>query len=156
MIGNGSVSQPSQPSSEQQARFRTYVLTLVDGTFIFDQQLKIVTLLSLPQGGDPQSIREQQRFSDQEFDILVTLFDLYPDYSPLAELLASQSSRPLTQCQREVSRVLDEGYIDDIIRPVRNLLHRARVKLRRFGLDVRSIQETGYLLVADRNGFAHR
>jgi hypothetical protein len=53
-------------------------------------------------------------------------------------------------------RALDEGDIDDIMRPVRNLLHRARIKLHRFGLDVRSIQETGYMLVHDRDGFKRR
>jgi DNA-binding response OmpR family regulator len=143
------VPSVTQSLSEPDDRFISYQLKVLEGMFIFDPETKTVTLLVQEQ----PVIVEQQRFTDQEFDILKTLFDQHPEYCPLAELLAAQSARSLPQCRTEVMRALDEGCIDEIIRPVRNLLHRARIKLRRFGLDVRSIQETGYLLVPDRNGF---
>jgi hypothetical protein len=160
MVGVGIPSvAPSQ--SEQDNRFISYQLKLLAGTFIFDPETQTVTLLAPVQ--EQEAIIEQQRFTDQEFDILRTLFDHYPDYSPQADLLASQSSRfssqssrVLQQCRTEVQRALEEGDIDEVMRPVRNLLHRARIKLRRFGIDVRSIQETGYMLVLDRSGFKRR
>ncbi|GCF10900.1 hypothetical protein [Dictyobacter arantiisoli] len=142
-------------SEVEPQRFTNYKLGLVDGTLTFDRESKTITLLASEPQQEP-AIIEQQRFTDQEFLIMETIFDQYPDYCPLAELLSAQSDRSLAQCRTEVMRALDEGGIDDIIRPVRNLLHRARIKLRRFGLDVRSIQETGYLLVSDRSGFKRR
>lgn len=149
------VSSVSQSQTVQDDRFISYqLLKLLDGTIVFDRETQTVTLLVLVQEAQP--IIEQQRFTDQEFLILKTIFDSYPDYSPLADLLAAQSSSSLQRCQTEVLRALDEGDIDDIMRPVRNLLHRARIKLHRFGLDVRSIQETGYMLVHDRDGFKRR
>jgi hypothetical protein len=134
--------------SSSPSRFIPYTLNLLDGTFVFDCELQTVTLLE-----QELAITEQQRFTEQEFLILKLIFDQYPEYCPLADLLASQSSRPFEQCYAEVQRALNEGYIDTVIRPVRNLLSRARIKLHPFGLDVRSIQETGYMLVLDRSGF---
>ena len=135
----------------EQKRFTSYTL-LVEGTLVFNGETKTVTLLA-SQEQQERTVTEQQRFTDQEFVIMETVFGQYPDYCPYADLLCAQSMRLLQHCQYEVLRALDEGHIDDLMRPVRNLLHRVRIKLRRFGLDVRSIQETGYLLVLDRNGF---
>jgi hypothetical protein len=153
MVGRPSVAQPQL---EQDARFISYQLSkLLDGMIVFDSETQTVTLLAQEQEEEPRII-EQQRFTDQEFDVLRVIFDHYPDYSPLAYLLASQSARALHRCQDEVQRALEDGDIDEVMRPVRNLLHRARIKLHRFGLDVCSIQETGYLLVLDRSGFKRR
>ena len=129
-------------------RFTPHRVDFIDGTFIFDAEMHIVTLLT-----SEREIQEQQHLTEQEFSILALIFEQYPDYCPLGDLLASQSSRPLDQCQDEVQRALNEGYIESVIRPVRSLLSRVRVKLHPFGIDVRSIMETGYLLVSDRNGF---
>jgi hypothetical protein len=114
-----------------------------------DRELRIASLLVQQESGGSLII-EQQQFTDQEFDVLIALFEQLPDFTPLADLLAAQSGQSLTRCQRDVTRALDDGLIDELIRPVRNVLSRARIKLRHLGLDIRSIQETGYLIIVDR------
>jgi hypothetical protein len=120
-----------------------------------DCELRVVSLLCDQEAGG-SIIVEQQQYSDQEFAVLLVLFEQYPDYAPQADLLAAQTGRSLQQCQREVQRALDDGLIDELIRPVRNVLSRARLKLRRFGMDIRSIQETGYMIVEDREVYRRR
>jgi hypothetical protein len=115
---------------------------------VLDRELQILTLLK-EEPGDC-SIIEQQQFTDQEFFLLLELFGQYPDYTPLADMLHAQTGRGLERCQQQVMRALDEGYIDEVIRPVRNVLSRVRIKVRNFEIDIRSIMTTGYMLVPDR------
>ena len=52
-----------------------------------------------------------------------------------------------TQAREHVHEALEEGVWDQELRPLRNVMSRARFKLRHLGLDAVSLVETGYLLM---------
>jgi hypothetical protein len=94
----------------------------------------------------------QQQFSVSELSVLRPLLDAYPSYCPHEVIWASFNTGQTTDEIVARARVrLQEaqfaGVWDHEMRPVRNILSRTRFKLRQTGLDVRSILETGYMLI---------
>jgi hypothetical protein len=94
----------------------------------------------------------QEQFTISEMNILRPLLDAYPNYCPHEVIWASFNTGQTTNEVVERARIrLHEaqfaGVWDYEMRPVRNILSRTRFKLRRTGLDVRSILETGYMLI---------
>ena len=137
--------------SELQERFISYGLSNLlpeDSKLVLDNELRILS--ELRPLGEACNIVEQQQFTDQEWILLCMALASHPYYCPFADLLAAQTGRPLEKCQRAVNRALEEGDIDAVMRPVRNTLSRCRLKTRPFGLDIRSMIETGYVLMPDR------
>ena len=57
------------------------------------------------------------------------------------------TGKSIEQCREKVLWGLEEGAVDVVMRPVRNLLGRCRMKLRPFGIEIKSIVHMGYLLV---------
>jgi hypothetical protein len=57
------------------------------------------------------------------------------------------TGKSIDQCREKVLWGIEEGTVDVVMRPVRNLLGRCRMKLRPFGIEVKSIVHMGYLLV---------
>lgn len=95
----------------------------------------------------------QEQFSASELSALLPLFEAYPNYCPHEVIWASFHTGRVTGEAIERARLrLQEAQFagaevwDHEMRPVRNILSRARFKLRHTGLDVRSIVETGYML----------
>ncbi len=82
----------------------------------------------------------EQLFSTTKVNLLLPLLEQYPHYCPYEVLWASFHARTRLQWARE------EGYWDEEMRPLRNMLSRARLKLQEMGLDIVSLFETGYLL----------
>ncbi|HEX4716564.1 MAG TPA: hypothetical protein VH164_16725, partial [Ktedonobacteraceae bacterium] len=100
----------------------------------------------------PTLLAEQQ-FSSSEMSILVPLLQSHPHYCPYEVLLASFNCGNTTDASVERYRLrLQEaqfaGVWDYEMRPVRNILSRARFKLRDFGIEISSILETGYILIS--------
>jgi hypothetical protein len=58
----------------------------------------------------------------------------------------SVSENTVARARQRLQEALDYGTWDHEMRPVRNVLSRARLKLKSFGIDVLSILETGYML----------
>lgn len=146
------VSIASVPQSPDETRFRMYRLSdLLPACcwMTVDEELRVVSLLC--SGEEGVQITQQQQFTDQEYDLLCLMLDGYPDYVPLADALSCLTGRNLGACRKEVNQALDEGYIEEVIRPVRNLMSRIRIKFRRFGLDIKSIIGTGYIVMPDRS-----
>jgi hypothetical protein len=58
----------------------------------------------------------------------------------------------IEHCRQYLQEAQQEGIWDQEMRPMRNVLSRARLKLRSFGIEISAIVETGYMLtyVADR------
>ena len=94
-------------------------------------------------------IVEQQTLTDTEIDLVLALLEWHPYHCPLENILAAYSGRSVEQCRKQINRALEEGLIDGLMRPARNRLSLFRPKLHVFGLDARSIIETGYMLIAD-------
>ncbi|MBO0782219.1 MAG: hypothetical protein J2P37_25660 [Ktedonobacteraceae bacterium] len=126
------------------SRFQCYPLPRLypeGDVLVLNREQQVLSRLS--QG----RIIEQQVFTFSEMALIAEVLESYPDYCPFEVLLSTYTHRPLDQCREQVNRALDEGEIDGVIRPVRNLLSRCRAKLYPFGLNVAALLETGYQLV---------
>jgi hypothetical protein len=106
----------------------------------------------------PQMLAEEQ-FTSSEMRVLLPLLQSYPHYCPHEMLLANFSTGSVSEvtvarCRQHLQDAQDAGTWDQEMRPVRNVLSRARLKLRPLGLDILSIFETGYILlpVSERGG----
>src|SRR5229473_7867599 len=85
-----------------------------------------------PGAGAAQDAGEQL-FSTTKVNLLLPLLEQYPHYCPYEVLWASFHARTRLQWARE------EGYWDEEMRPLRNMLSRARLKLQEMGLDIVSL-----------------
>jgi hypothetical protein len=80
-------------------------------------------------------------------DTILRLIRMYPEYCPYEIVLSAMTGKSIEQCREKVLWGLEEGTVDVMMRPVRNLLVRCRMKLRPFGIEIKSIVHMGYLLV---------
>ncbi len=99
----------------------------------------------------PYLLAEQQ-FTTSELCVLIPLLKSYPYYCPYEVLLASFNNGNVneTTIERSRKRLYEaqlEGIWDQEMRPVRNVLSRARLKMRAFRIEISSILETGYILM---------
>jgi hypothetical protein len=92
----------------------------------------------------------EQLFSNTEVSLLLPLLEQFPHYFPYEVLWASfhsnASEKAITHARRRLLQAREDGYWDEEMRPLRNMLSRARLKLQEMGLDIVSPFETGYLL----------
>jgi hypothetical protein len=92
----------------------------------------------------------EQLFSNTEVSLLLPLLEQYPAYCPYEVLRASfhgsTSEKAIVRARNRLQQAREEGYWDEEMRPLRNMLSRARLKLQEMGLDIVSLFETGYLL----------
>jgi hypothetical protein len=92
-------------------------------------------------------IVEQQIFSPGETWIVKSLFENYPDYCPYEDILHEMTGKSVDECREAMYRSSDEnGTIDPVMRPVRNIMGRSREKLHPFGIQITSIVNLGYVL----------
>lgn len=94
----------------------------------------------------------EQQFTTSELCVLIPLLKSYPYYCPYEVLLASFNNGNVneTTIERSRKRLYEaqlEGIWDQEMRPVRNVLSRARLKMRAFRIEISSILETGYILM---------
>jgi hypothetical protein len=85
--------------------------------------------------------------SSSSRDTILRLIRMYPEYCPYEIVLSAMTGKSIEQCREKVLWGLEEGTVDVMMRPVRNLLVRCRMKLRPFGIEIKSIVHMGYLLV---------
>ena len=106
------------------------------------------------EGTWPRMLMEQQ-FSDTELRIVLPLLEYHPQYCPHEVLFANfyqgaVSEKTIVRARERLQEALEYGTWDHEMRPLRNVLSRARLKLKDFGMDARSILETGYLLIREK------
>ena len=94
----------------------------------------------------------EQQFTTSEMCVLIPLLKHYPHFCPYEVLLASFYNGNTNEktIERSRSRLYEaqlEGIWDQEMRPVRNVLSRARLKMRSFNIEISSILETGYVLM---------
>jgi hypothetical protein len=99
----------------------------------------------------PRMVMEQQ-FTSSELCVLLPLLESYPHFCPYEVLLASFNSGNVTEssvarCRQQLQEAQLSGVWEQEMRPIRNVLSRARFKLRAFGIEISSILETGYILM---------
>ena len=94
----------------------------------------------------------QQQFTAGEMSVLMPLLEAFPYYCPYEVLLASFQYGNVTEatverCRQHLQEAQEEGIWDQEMRPMRNVLSRARLKLRSLGIEISTIVETGYILM---------
>lgn len=139
-------------SDEAIMHFELPNLLPADHTLALNTRLGTLALLtSDPETAHPILLVEQQ-FSSSEMSIVVPLLQMYPHYCPYEVLLASFNSgnteeATVARFRLRLQEAQFAGVWDYEMRPVRNILSRARFKLRDFGIEISSILETGYILI---------
>ena len=121
-------------------------------TLALNTRLGTLALLSMDTTNAYPTLLGEQQFSSSELSVLLPLLWLYPQFCPYEVLLASFNCGNTDQATIDRYRLrLQEaqfaGVWDYEMRPVRNILSRARFKLRDLGIEISSILETGYLLI---------
>jgi hypothetical protein len=136
-------------------RFRPYALSglLPEGHhLVLDTARGVLSQIS-----DECQFVEQQLLTVEELSVIAELLASYPYHAPDAMLLSVKTQEDLKLCQKKVNMAYEMGTWDAVLRPVRNLMSRCRLKLHPFGIDARSVVQTGYILmplsvVLDRRG----
>ena len=125
---------------------------LVQGShkLILHKELRTLSLIS--DVGGP-SLLQQERLSDNEFQVIVPILKAFPHYCPYEVLLASVISR--TTIESDIItwrlRLLEahgNGTWQQEIRPLRRALTSLRRKMSTFGLEISTIREKGCSLTS--------
>ena len=91
---------------------------------------------------------EVQHFTTLEVVVAETFLASYPDYCPHEVVLSAMTGKSAERCRERILTSIEEnGTVDPVMRPVRNLLGRTRDKLRPFGIEIKALPQMGYLLV---------
>ncbi len=123
--------------------------------FAFHRPLRTLMHLYQDEQVPHPLVQGEQQFSEREGDLLQPLLTYYPHYTPYEVLHASffkgfarlsESVIANAQMRLEALRA-EEGMWDAEMRPMRNVMSRVRLKLRRMGLDTVCMVEVGYLLI---------
>lgn len=143
----------SKGGDAEQASIRYFSLPgqLPEGHILaLNVHLGLLSYLYLDEQKTPRLLGEQQ-FSVNEMRVLVPLLEQYPHFCPYEIMLASFTYGQVTETTiasagERLHEAQFAGTWDYEMRPVRNILSRARFKLKDLGIDIRSILETGYML----------
>lgn len=125
-------------------------------TLVLNTGLGTLSYLFIDENKQPRMLVQQQ-FTQSELSLLRPLLEHYPHYCPHEIMFANfyngvVSEKTIARARERLREAVEYGTWDHEMRPVRNVLSRARLKLKDFGMDVLSILETGYmLLVADKD-----
>jgi hypothetical protein len=126
-------------------RFKTFTLRPLfsEGTqLVLDSESDIAVQVCAGE------VIEVQHFTTLEVVVAETFLASYPDYTPHEIILSAMTGKSVERCrERILTSVEENGTVDPVMRPVRNLLGRTRLKLRPFGIEVKALPQMGYLLV---------
>lgn len=117
-----------------------------------NRELAILSYLVLKADEEPRPyLLLQEQFSNNEEKMLFPLLENYPHFCPYEALIACYYTGNITdaslECYRsQLKEIRLAGAWEQEMRLYRTILSRVRFKLRTFGIDVRSIVETGYIL----------
>lgn len=123
--------------------------------FAFHERLRTLNLLGMVDSA-PRLIRDQQ-FTRQEVSVLLPLLHAYPAFCPYEVLHAHftyevVTEQEITESQQRLAAAVQDGDTETFMRPLRNVLSRARLKLHVFHMDIVTMQAVGcFLLVSPRH-----
>ena len=126
---------------------------LPDGhTMALNLSLGTLSLIANSRDNSYPYLLAEQQFTASELCVLIPLLKHHPHYCPYEVLLASFNNGNTNEAtiERSRNRLYEaqlEGIWDQEMRPVRNVLSRARLKMRAFSIEISSILETGYVLM---------
>jgi hypothetical protein len=126
---------------------------LPDGhTLALNLSLGTLSLIANSRDNSYPYLLAEQQFTTSELCVLIPLLKQYPHYCPYEVLLASfnngnTNEATIERSRKRLNEAQIEGIWDQEMRPVRNVLSRARLKMRAFSIEISSILETGYVLM---------
>ena len=141
--------------------FPSYLLPglLPDGALlVFNPTLATLSCLGYDQEQQTPRLLAEQQFTPMEVCLLRPLLASYPDYCAYEVLHASFYGPPdsplldltdpaVARSRKQLEAMRQQGTWQDEMRPLRNLLSRIRLKLHPLSIDVKSILDTGCLLM---------
>lgn len=112
---------------------------------------KLGTLAYITVEEDRAWLQGEQQFTASEMSILLPLLESFPFHCPYELLFAhfyhdNVTEQLITRARKHLQKAQEEGVWDQEMRSMRTMLSRLRLKIRRLGLDVSAILETGYIL----------
>lgn len=116
-----------------------------------NQRLGLLSYLAPAEDTNGPRLLAQEQFSASELSLLRPLLEQHPEFCPYEVAWVSFNTGQVTdevveRARKRLQEAQFAGVWDYELRPVRNVLSRVRFKLRAFGIDARSILETGYML----------
>src|SRR5256885_1558167 len=121
---------------------------VLPGILVLHRSLDVLAHLTCEQG--IPCLHWAQKFTENEQLVLLPLFDWHPDYCPLevmlASFLGSTSDKAIERARKQLYAAMDTGEVEILLRPMRNVLSHARIKLREAGIEIATLVSLGYLL----------
>ncbi len=110
------------------------------------------TLSALSFNDEQPRLVMQQQFSGSELSLLRPLLESFPQYCPYEQMFASFYNNDVTESivahwHQHLQEAREEGIWEHEMKPIRNVLSRVRLKLRKFGIHISSVLEMGYILM---------
>ena len=141
-----------QPADDEILHFTLDNLLPDSHTLALNLTLGTLSLIANSRDNPYPVLLAEQQFTTSEMCVLIPLLKHYPHYCPYEVLLASFYNGNINEktIERSRNRLYEaqlEGIWDQEMRPVRNVLSRARLKIRSFNIEISSILETGYVLM---------
>lgn len=141
-----------QPTDEEILHFSLDDLLPEGHMLALNLPLGTLSLIANSRDNSYPYLLAEQQFTTSELCVLIPLLRSYPYYCPYEVLLASFNNGNVNEStiDRSRKRLYEAqlaGIWDQEMRPVRNVLSRARLKMRAFRIEISSILETGYILM---------
>ena len=107
---------------------------------------RTLSFLSTDAQRPSQNILVQQRFSPNEWQILIVLLQSYPLAVSHSHLFAKLQHLSPQQSQRQLQAAQRNGQLREILRPLREVVSSLRRKLQPFSLGIAVQQGSGYTI----------
>jgi L-rhamnose mutarotase len=144
VVSRSSVPQPHAgivPIEGQ--HFNTYSLFYPDGIVLMEEVDKFVWMLVDTENRKPLGVAV---FTEMESFLIKELIANYTSHCPYENLYGVFYNKELDVARKELNMAINDHQWDGIMRPIRNVLSRARIKARYLRFEIRSILEVGYVL----------
>ncbi len=139
---------PQQAKTISSAEMFCRDLLRTDSVLNINEECRILSLLRT----QFPSVLAQQRFTKNEWTLLMTLLNHYPFYAPHEVLLASLTSLSSTECRERLQEAQSFGSVAVTreLKPVYRALSAARVKLAKLCpyLKISIVRDAGYVITA--------
>ena len=135
-------------------RFHRYTLTglLDEGAFLVeDTHLLVFTVWN---EREPLPVA-QEMLTYEESRIFRTVLAHSPYHCPYESLYAMYYDVPIEKARNVLHASWDTEEWEIQMKPIRNVLSRARIKVRRLGIEMSNVSETGYTCIPVSAGIHH-
>jgi len=158
MMNNPAHTLLAAPDTEAFISYPLPGLLPAGAILVFNPTLGTLSCLMCDHEQDRPRLLGEQQFTPNEVCLLRPLLASYPDYCAYEVLHASFYHPPdsplldltdpvVARSRTRLEKMRRQGMWHEEMRPLRNILSRTRLKLHALSIDVKSILETGCLLM---------